>query len=136
MVRHVNLADVVKDSRCAVLDDGVGTPRVPQLLDDVDGLVGNSVPLVVVDNTVCAEVVGRRSGEAGDQIPAGPPVTEVVERKELACQVVRTLQRGRSGDDKADAFGYGRQSRGGGQRFEVLGGLVRPCRRWAEIQAV
>src|SRR3954469_6152683 len=136
MVGHVNLADVVEDSRCAVLDDGVGTPRVPQLFDDVDGLVGNAVSLVVVDNTAGAEVVGRRSGEAGDQIPAGPSVTEVVKRKELACQVVRMLQRGRAGDDKSDAFGDGGQRRGCGQRFKVLSGLVRPCCRWAEIEAI
>ena len=58
---YVNPADVVEDPGVAVLDDGVLTPGVPELLDDVDGLLGDAVALVVVDHAARAEVVGGRA---------------------------------------------------------------------------
>ena len=43
----------------------------------------------MVDDAAGAEVVRGGAGEAGDQVPAGPSAAEVVERKQLAGQVVR-----------------------------------------------
>src|SRR5882757_3884974 len=79
VVGHPDPADVIEDSRDAILDDRVLAPRVPQLLDDLDGLLGNSVPLIVIDHATGAGVVGRGPREAGDQIPPGSTTAEMVE---------------------------------------------------------
>jgi len=60
----------------------------------------------------------------------------VIKREELASKVERVLQRRRTGQHEADALGHRGRCRSGGERLEVLGGLVRPGGWRAEVQAV
>jgi hypothetical protein len=136
VVGDANGADVVEDSRGAVLDDGLGSPPVPELGHHLDRLLGDAVALLMVDDAAGAEVVGRSLGEARHEIPAGPAAAEVIERKELPRQMIGVGERRRAGDDQPDLLGDRGQRRGRGQRFEVLGRLVRPGGRRAEVQAV
>ena len=71
-----------------------------------------------------------------DQVPSGSTPAEMVERKELPGEVIRVLQGRRTGEHEADALGHRRQRGRSGERFEVLGGLVSPRGRRAEVQAV
>jgi hypothetical protein len=92
VIGYPNLVDIIENSDRTVLDDGVVGPAVPQLHDHVEGFLGDPVALVMVDDAVGAEVVGCRSGEAGDQIPARPAAAEVIQRQQLPCQLKRRNQ--------------------------------------------
>lgn len=113
-----------------------GPPTVPQILDDLDRLVGDLVTGVVLDHSPVTEIGSRRSRETGDQIPPRSTAAQVVQRQQLSGKVIRMRERRRPGDDKADVVGHRGQRRRRRQRLEVLSCLVRPCFRWAEVETV
>jgi hypothetical protein len=76
-------------------------------------LVTKAVFVVLVAAEVeCFERVGR-----GDEVPAGAPAAQVVERGEPARHVIRLVVAGAGGGDQADVFGHRRQRGQQGERI-------------------
>ena len=105
-------------ARRAIIDDGVVRPAVPQRRHHLHELLAAGVAVGVADLGVAAIVACRRGEPRGDDVPADPPVADVVERGELAREIVRLSVGGRGGGDQADPLGRGRQRAERGDRLQ------------------
>ena len=76
-----------------------------------------------------AEVVRLGVLARGDQVPAGAAVADVVERGELARDVIGLVVGRRRGRDQADALGHHRQRRQQRDRLEMRDELHRAAER-------
>ena len=86
----------------AIGHHGVGRPAVPQLLREAHELRGARVAVGVVEEAAAAEVRAVERVRARDDVPAGAPVREVVEGRELSGELVRLVERGAERADEAD----------------------------------
>ena len=75
----------------------------------------------MVETVVEAEVRSFFRGRRGDDVPAGPPAADVVDRREPARQVVRFVVRRRHRRDQPDPAGVLRQRGQQGQWLELAG---------------
>ena len=92
------------------------TSPSPSWRADLDELRGALVAVVAVEEAAAAEVLaGERVGR-GDRVPRGPAVAQVVERGELAGQLVGLVERGVERGGEADAVGDGGQRGEHGER--------------------
>jgi len=112
----VDPAGVEIEAGLRVGDDRLRIPAVPQLEHDLDELLRDPVARVVLGVRPRAEV--RRGGRdhRGDDVPTGPAVADVIERRELAGDRVRVVVGGRGGADQPDplrAAGQAREQRHG-----------------------
>ena len=125
VVDVAHLAGVAVDAELPVRDDGVVVPgSLPQLVDDVEELVGDLVAAVVRDLAVESEVPGRVRQIGGDDVPADPPARQVVERRHPSCERERRLVARREGDPEAEVLGDRRHRRDDEQR--VVRGDLQP----------
>jgi hypothetical protein len=129
MVEPVDLLGVGKDAGVLIADHGTVLPAVPQPRDDVHELIGSLVALGVERHRVTAEVLGDLIRARGDDVPGDPAATDVVDRRELAGQVVGLLVGARRGADESDLLGAGGQGRDQRERLEQPD---RPVTRIAE----
>ena len=74
--------------------DLVLRPRVPQLPGGAHELAGPLVAVGVVEVAAPPEVLAGEGVGGGHHVPAGPALREVVERGELAGQLVGLAERG------------------------------------------
>ena len=72
------------DAVLDVADEGVVGPAVPEAGDDVEELAGAAVALAMLHMLVQAEIQRRVGVGGGDQVPAGAPAADMVERGESA----------------------------------------------------
>ena len=79
-------------------------PAVPELAHHLDEFVRPGVALGVRRVLVQAEVPGGPFRTGGDDVPAGTPAAQVVQRREEPGRVVRLQVRGAGRADQADPF--------------------------------
>src|SRR5208282_5400369 len=107
------------DTARLVADEGVVLPTVPQSGDDAGEFFGAFVAGVVVQVLVAVEVACLLVRPGGDDVPAGPPAADVVQRGVFAGDMDRLVVGGRRGGDEADAGGLGGQRGHQRQRLEL-----------------
>ena len=88
-------------------DELVVGPRVPQVASDADELAGALVAVGVVEEAAAAEVLAGERVRRRDDVPAGAPGGQVVERGQLAGQLVGLVVRGVERGDQAEVIGDG-----------------------------
>ncbi|OEI69797.1 hypothetical protein Cus16_0409 [Curtobacterium sp. ER1/6] len=86
-------------------DDGTRIPRVPELARQLDELGRPGVPVGVVEEATAPEVRAVERVRARHDVPAGPPVAEVVERRELLRELERLVERRLQRADETDVVG-------------------------------
>ena len=88
---------------CLLVDHHrVGVPGVPELLHHLHKLVGHVVALVVRELPFVAEVLGAAVVAAGDEVPAGASVADMVQRVGQPGEQERIIFGGGQGGDDAD----------------------------------
>ena len=88
----------------AVEDDRVVVPRVfPECAAEVDELVGDVVAGVVVVVRDAEQALGDLRGRSGHDVPPDPAAGERIERREASGGGEGLFERGRGGDDDAQA---------------------------------
>ena len=116
-----------------VRDHGVVVPRVPQRPGDLDQLGGPLVALLVRQEAAAAEVLPGERVRAGHQVPRGAPAGQDVERRELAGQLPRLVERRVDRARQPDPVGDRGQRREHGQRVRAgprrRGRGSAPCAR-------
>jgi hypothetical protein len=75
---------------------------LPELVGDLEILVGLRVALVVGEQPGEPVVTGGAVGIAGDDVPADPAPGQVIQCAELARQVERMLLQGRAGEGETE----------------------------------
>lgn len=92
--------------RGLVADDGVVLPRaLPQLVEDLEVLVGVVVAGVVGGLVGLAHVAGGGGQVSRDDVPADAAPGEVVERRDATGERIRVLEAGAGGDTEAEVLG-------------------------------
>ena len=111
-----------------VAHEGVVVPAVPQRGDHLGEFVGALVALGVAIVRVAVEVqrLGRHAG--GDQVPAGAPAADVIERGELPRHMERLVVARRRGAGQPDALGDAGERRDQRDRLEI-GDVLRRARQ-------
>jgi hypothetical protein len=89
VVERPDLAVIDIDPACLVGDQCSVFPAIPQPLDHIDELLGALVTQLVVHLTVEAEIERRLRPRAGDDVPSGAALADVIDRGEQAGHVVR-----------------------------------------------
>src|SRR5262249_31514386 len=87
-----------------IADERIICPAVPQAGHDIVNLARRSVALVMLHMLLHPEIQRRIRMGGGDNVPAGAPATEMVERSEAPCDVIGRVKGGRAGGDKTDAL--------------------------------
>src|SRR5690606_20292524 len=101
-------------ARAAIVANGIVGPAVPELGDDLYEFGRALVALGMRDLVVIAEVRPCARDPGGDDVPADPTVADVIERGELAREIVRLGIGRRGGGDEAEPLrdaGEGRKRR-------------------------
>ena len=111
MIQDVHAVGVEKDPVFHVTNEGVICPTVPQAGHHVVKFSGFVVPLGMRDVLLEAKIEGRLWVGRGDEVPAGAPITDVVQRCELPCDMIGIVESGGRGGDEAQTFGDHSQSR-------------------------
>jgi hypothetical protein len=120
VVDVVHLGRVGVDPALAVLHDGVVLPgALPQLVEDLQVLVGDLVAVVVVDLVLEAEVACRVGEVGGHHVPGDPAAGQVVEGAHPAGEGERRLVGGGEGRREAEALGDRGHGRDDEQRVVV-----------------
>ncbi len=117
----IDRADAVRPrvpSGGAVVEHRVLAPAVPQSVHDGHEFLGAGIAVLVADLAGIAEIARRRRQPRGHDVPAGPPVADMVDRGELPRQVERLGIGRRAGRDQADTAGRHRQRGQHRDRFE------------------
>ena len=100
--------------------DGVVVPApLPQLVADLEVLVGQVVAGVVGRESVVAEVGGPVRQVGGDDVPGHPPPGQVVEGRQLTGEGVRVGLVHRTGEGQPEVLGHCGQ--GGHEQHRVVG---------------
>ena len=110
VVQHVHLAGIEIDAALHVADEGVIGQAVPKTRHHVVELARAGVALAVLHVVLEPEIQRRVGIGGGDDVPARASAADVVERGELARDVIGLVEGGRGGGDQADML------RGTGQR--------------------
>ncbi len=134
VVEHVQPLGVEIDALPDIADKGVVGPAVPQPGDHVEELAGAAVALAVLHVLAQAEIERRVGVRGGDEVPAGPPAADVIERGEPPGDQPGRLERGRGGGDQAEMPGRHRQRRQQGQRVERGDGGAALQRRHRHVE--
>lgn len=92
----------------------------PQSRHDIEELTGAAVALAMFDMLVEAEVQRRLRIGRRDDVPAGAPAADMVERGELAGDVIGLVEGGGRGGDQPETLGHYRERRQ--QRERIKGG--------------
>ena len=104
---RVDLGRIGVDPALHVLHDGVVLPgALPQLVADVEELLGELVALVVLDLRGQALVLGGRGQVGGHHVEAHAPAGQMIQRRVLAGQRVRLLVGDRTGHAEAEVLGH------------------------------
>ena len=90
---------------CLVADRRVVLPAVPELLGDLDELLGALVAVGMQCAVVEAEVERGVAAGGGDDVPADAAAADVIDRGEPPREVVGLAVAGRRRRDQADALG-------------------------------
>src|SRR6266508_1483421 len=78
-----------------------GGPRAGQGMGE---LAGWSIALAVLHMLLHSEIQRRIRIGGGDNVPAGAPAAEMVERSEAPCDVIGRVEGSRAGGDETDAL--------------------------------
>ena len=106
------------DAALDIADKGVLGPAVPQPGHDIEELAGAAVALAVLHVLGQPEIERRVGVRGGDQVPAGAPAADMVERGEAPRDQIGRLEGRRGGGDQPEMLGHHRQRRQQGQRIE------------------
>ena len=129
VVEVVHLARREIEPALGIAHESVVVPAVPQPRHDIDELVPARIALLVLD--WCIEIEIRVLGQVAgrDHVPARAPLADVVERGELARDVIGLVEARRGGGNEADALGRHRDRRQQRDRLEVGDELHRAALR-------
>ncbi len=119
VVDGVDAVGVGVDAAGAVMDARVVLPAVPQLAHDIDELGRATIAVAVRVALGEAEIAGRLGRPGGDDVPARPSGADMVERGELAGEVVGLVVGGGGGADQPDVLGRAGDGGEQGQRFQL-----------------
>ena len=109
MLGRVQLLGVGPDPGVERRDDGVLVPRVPDLHDGLDELLGTRVAVGVRGVCSAAEVARGDRARRRDDVPAGPAVAQVVDGREAPGEIPRLGVGRRCGREQADVLGRRRK---------------------------
>src|SRR5580692_12822111 len=109
VVQHMQLGGVEIAPGDAVADERVVVPTVPQPAHDLDELDRTFVALAMLIMLLAAEIVGLREIRRGHYIPSGAAGADMIERRELAGDVIGLVIAGRGGGAEADMGRHGRE---------------------------
>ncbi|MDF2469991.1 MAG: hypothetical protein K0Q61_2363, partial [Rhodococcus erythropolis] len=73
------------------------------------GLLRTLVSLRTIQVSAATKVLAGECVERGDDVPGGTSSGQLIERRELSCQLVRLVERGVDGAGQSEVFGYCRQ---------------------------
>ncbi|GJE72971.1 hypothetical protein CHKEEEPN_4532 [Methylorubrum podarium] len=118
VVQGVELLRIEEEALLDVAQERIVRPGIPQAGDDLEELAGPGVAGGVVEMRVAAEVQRLVGIAGGDEVPAGPAPRDVVERGELAGDVVGLVVGGGGGGDQPDPLRHHGQRRQQRQRIE------------------
>lgn len=90
-------------NHCAVIQ-----AALPQLVTDLQVLLGDVVPAVVSLLRAHSEVENATVEVGGDDVPGDPPTGEMVERRHAPGEGIGVLERHGCGDSEPEIFGRGR----------------------------
>lgn len=121
MIEHVQLAMIEMEAGRLVLDECIVFPAVPEPGHDALEFVGARVAVGVREVWRRAEVRRFVGHHRRDEIPPGAPAAQVVERRELAGDVVGRVVGRRRRCDQADVVRDRRQCGEQRERFEGVG---------------
>ncbi len=106
MVDAVDLVVVGVDSGLTILQQRVVIPAaLPQLVGDVDVLVGPCVACVVRGEPLESEVAAGVGQVVGDDVPRDTALRRVVEGRDAACEVERVFLQDARGERNPQMFG-------------------------------
>ena len=110
VVEHMQAPLIKEQTVVLIAQPSIVGPAVPQARDHIEKLMGTPVTLVVLHMLGHPEVERRIGVGGGDDVPAGAPATDVIERREAPRDVIRLIEGGRRGGYEPDAFGDHRQA--------------------------
>ena len=118
VIEHVHFRRIEEDAVLHIADPGIVRPAVPQSGDHIVELARAAITFAVLHVLLEAEI--ERSIRIGsrDDVPAGAAIAEMVERGKAPRDVIRRVERGRTGGNEADVFGDLRQGRQQRERLE------------------
>ena len=118
VIRRMDAGGIDEHVRLAVVDHRVVLPaRFPKLVDGVHELVGDGVSLVMGHLAVEPEVTRRALGYGCDDVPAHPPLGQVIQRRHLAGEAVGLLVGGGDRQPEAEMLRHRRHGRHRHQRI-------------------
>jgi hypothetical protein len=129
VIEHVTFLRLEETAALLVAHEGVVFPAVPQADDDLRELTRPFVAFGVCEMRIAVEIERFRLARRGDEVPAGPPAADVVERGKLAGDVKRLVVGGRGGGDESEPLRHRCQAGEQGQRLELDDVARRAARR-------
>jgi hypothetical protein len=84
VVEHMHALGVEIDAVLDVEDEGVVGPAVPEASHDIEELAGAAVALAMLHAFGQPEIERRVGVRGGDEVPAGAPAADMVERRKTA----------------------------------------------------
>ena len=114
----MHLRRIGEDAARAIADRGVVLPAsFPELVDDLHIFVGDVVAVVMRGLLVLAGAARGAVEIAGDDVPADPPLGQMIERRHPPRERVGRLEGEIGGDAEAEMFGHRRHRRDQQQRL-------------------
>jgi hypothetical protein len=125
MVEYVPPGRIEEAPLCLVAQKSVVLPTVPQASHDLGEFDGALVALRMIEVRVAVEVLRLMLVRRRHQIPSGAPAANVIERRELAGDMVRLVETGRRRGHQTHVVRDGCQRRQQGNGFELRHVAVR-----------
>ena len=108
-----------------VAHEGVVVPAIPQALHDLRKFARPAVALCMIEHAVATKVCSLGGLVGGDEVPARAAMADVVERGELARQMIGLLIGGGGGGGEANVFRHHGQRGKQRERLEMRDELHR-----------
>ena len=120
VVDRMNFRGVVVSARSLIGEQGPVIPAVPQRPDHIDIFGGAGIAIGVIALMVEPEVPRLAVRPRRHAVPSRAATAQMVDRRELARQMVRRQVAGRHGGDQADTLGLRRDRGEQRQRLEII----------------
>ena len=118
----MNLGRILVDPALGVGDDGVVLPAVPELVADVDELLGAFVSFLVRHHIGQPHRLELVLTIGRDHVPAEAPVGQVIQRRQPADHRIGRVERGRDGDPDPKLLGRDADDRN--KRYRIVNGTL------------
>jgi hypothetical protein len=119
VVQNMLFFGVEEDAALLVARKGILFPGIPEPANDIGEFLGAFVSLGMDIMLVAAEIMRLVFARRGDEIPACPAAADMVQRGELARDMIGLVVGRRSRGNETDIAGHGGQRRQQGDRLEL-----------------